>query len=420
MSDDAYRSFATSQYGRYRHWHKVRAIARDEGLDPETAWVALKLGRQGQYRSTPFRSRRGESLVYMLPDHVLAELMLTDQQLAGRFTIDDVGALSSDHRDRYVVSSLMEEAIASSVLEGATTTQVVAKDMLRSKRDPRDKSERMILNNYLSLEAARDQLDRPMSPEFLCELQSSLTRGTLDDDSEEGRFRHASEDVAVVDRRDGQVLHQPPHADELPERLATLCAFANAPMETDGARFIHPIVRAVLLHFMLAYDHPFCDGNGRTARILFYWSVLRQGYWMFEFLPISRLIGKGPSRYGRAFLYTETDQFDATYFLHYHLRIVRQARDELREYLKRKQRQLSETRGAFREDRTLNHRQHALLSHAIRHPDAIYTIESHQTSHKVAYATARADLFKLADAGYLKRDKVGNQYIFTPSLSPRR
>jgi hypothetical protein len=44
------------------------------------------------------------------------------------------------------------------------------------------------------------------------------------------------------------------------------------------AVFIHPVMRAITLHFWLAYDHPFCDGNGRTARALFYWSMLKQGY----------------------------------------------------------------------------------------------------------------------------------------------
>lgn len=59
------------------------------------------------------------------------------------------------------------------------------------------------------------------------------------------------------------------------------------------------------MHFMLSYDHPFVDGNGRTARILFYWSMLSQDYWLAEFLPISRLLKMAPSQYARSFIYTE-------------------------------------------------------------------------------------------------------------------
>ena len=62
------------------------------------------------------------------------------------------------------------------------------------------------------------------------------------------------------------------------------------------AVFIHPVMRAITLHFWLAYDHPFCDGNGRTARALFYWSMLKQGYWLFEFISISSVINQAPWR----------------------------------------------------------------------------------------------------------------------------
>ena len=51
-------------------------------------------------------------------------------------------------QELYLISSIMEEAIASSQMEGAATTREAAKDMLRKKISPKDKSQRMILNNY--------------------------------------------------------------------------------------------------------------------------------------------------------------------------------------------------------------------------------------------------------------------------------
>ena len=59
-------------------------------------------------------------------------------------------------RERYVISSLIEEAITSSQLEGAMTTREVAKDLLRSGRKPRTKDERMILNNYRGMLRVRE------------------------------------------------------------------------------------------------------------------------------------------------------------------------------------------------------------------------------------------------------------------------
>jgi hypothetical protein len=75
---------------------------------------------------------------------------------------------------------------------------------------------------------------------------------------------------------------------------------------------VHPVLRAILLHFMIGYDHPFADGNGRTARALFYWSMARSGYWLMEYTSISHILRKAPARYMRAYLHTETDKNDTT------------------------------------------------------------------------------------------------------------
>jgi Fic family protein len=63
---------------------------------------------------------------------------------------------------------------------------------------------------------------------------------------------------------------------------------------------------------MLGYEHPFEDGNGRTARALFYWSMLNQGFWLTEFLTVSKILRKAPAKYARSFLYTEQDSNDLT------------------------------------------------------------------------------------------------------------
>ena len=92
---------------------------------------------------------------------------------------------------------------------------------------------------------------------------------------------------------------------------------------------MHPAIRAIILHFWLAYDHPFIDGNGRTARALFYWLMLRHGYWLFEFISISEIILKAPVQYGEAFLYTETDQNDLTYFIIHQTEVIRKSMQSL-------------------------------------------------------------------------------------------
>ena len=86
---------------------------------------------------------------------------------------------------------------------------------------------------------------------------------------------------------------------------------------------------------MLAWIHPFTDGNGRTARSLVYWYMLKKDYWMTEFLSISRVIYKNKKRYERTFLYTEADGMDMTYFILHNLKVMKKAYEELKTYLAR-------------------------------------------------------------------------------------
>ena len=237
----------------------------------------------------------------------------------GGLALSEGGGIDSGMRDRYEVRSLTEEAITSSQLEGAATTRVVAKQMLRSGRAHRDTGERMILNNYRAMEEIRRiKSEALLTPEAILDLHRILTEGTLDAQDAVGRFRKAGENIRVEDNY-GEVLYTPPLAETLPDRLGLMCDFANKKIP-EG--FIHPVIRAIVLHFWLAYDHPFVDGNGRCARALFYWSMLNSGYWPYEFVSISEILRKAPVRYGRAFLYTETDDNDLTYFVLYHLDVL--------------------------------------------------------------------------------------------------
>jgi Fic family protein len=366
----------------------------------------MKLGRVTLWKPTPLLDRDGRPFQYGMPDPVLEQLHYIDRNASGQIDIGEE-VTNPSTRTRYIVNSLMEEAITSSQLEGATTTREVAQDMIRSGRDPRDRSERMILNNYLAMNRIRDLRNARLTAEIVFELHRILTEGTLDHPDAAGRFRRPDEAIAVWDERTKQVLHQPPPAEELEERLAKMCDFANA-----TERFMHPVIRAIILHFWLAYDHPFYDGNGRTARALFYWLMLREGYWLAEYISISAILKRAPVKYGRAFLYVETDDNDLTYFVLSQLRVIRSAIDGLRQYLMRKVEEVRETQVLLRQSDNLNHRQLALLSHAIRNPGFEYSIRSHRASHGVVYETARADLLHLVELGFLNKRTSGNSYRF--------
>jgi Fic family protein len=332
--------------------------------------------------------------------------------LGGRITLGEEVTKPST-RNRYLVNSLIEESITSSQLEGANTSGQVAKEMIKTGRLPRDKSERMILSNYHAMNFIREYTHEKMTPEFVCELHRLVTERTLDDSKMAGQVQLPGEErVKVFDGQSGAVLHIPPPAEQLSERLEKLCEFANG--QSIGA-FLHPVIRAIIVHFWLAYDHPFLDGNGRTARALFYWSMLSQGYWLAEFLTISRILVRAPVKYARSFLYTETDERDMTYFIMYQLQVIMRAINDLEGYLQRKMAEVKQTERLFKRSVEFNHRQIALLSHALRHPDQAYTVKSHASSHNVVSATARTDLLDLTERRLLIKQKIGKAFYFFPA-----
>lgn len=415
VTDPSFREAVQEATDRHLHWDKLKFMARGRGCNPESVWFSVKLARFGQYRPLPLRGAVGKSLVYMHTDRMLRHLMLIDQELAGRVVSDGPSSfhIEPQQSEQYILGVLRDEAIASSMLEGASTTRAVARKMLRSGRRPRTHGEWMVYNNYQAIQFIREHKRTDLSMELLLRLQTLLTENTLEEDDQVGRLRVDADNVQVIDRATGEVLHEPPPASELPARMRMLCDFANAPL-SDKGKFIHPVLKACILHFQIGFDHPFCDGNGRTARALFYWYMLRSGYWLFEYLPISKFIYKSPVKYGKSYLYTETDDFDVTYFLHYHMDVIGKARTELGEHLRRRQERAMEARRLLTNDPTLNIRQQELLLESARNQSRVFTVEEHQLKHGVSYETARKDLLTLADGDYLEKRKEGKKWVFIP------
>lgn len=399
--------------GGYPHWDKLRHLAPPGDLTREEWWLAIKWSRLPNLRPLPLTDANGDHLSYSQTDAVLRQLRYVDQRCSGEIAMPEVVTRDDQARHHYLVNSLMEEAIRSSQLEGATTSRRVAKELLRTGREPRDRSERMILNNYRALRYMRD-VESDLTPETVLELHRVLTEGTLDNPDGAGRLQTPEDDrVAVFDRDSQKLLHQPPPAEQLPARLAALCEFANEP--DDAEPFIHPVVRAIVLHFWLAYDHPFEDGNGRTARALFYWYMRTRGYWLVEYLTVSRILANAPAQYAKAFLLTETDDGDTTYFILFQLQVIERAVNALHGYLGKKAEEIREVESLMRAGSSeFNHRQLALISHALRNPDHVYTFQTHSASHTVTHETARNDILPLVETGLFERNRIGRRHTFTP------
>ena len=398
----------------YLHWEELRQLDPPANITHREWWLLIKLARQSLLRVLPLTDADGEHFSYGVPDLVARGLHHVDQRCSGEIAMGEVVSTDDQARSHYLVNSLMEEAIRSSQLEGATTTRRVAKELLKTGREPKDRSERMIVNNYLALQYMRDEMGETLTPAAVLELQRILTEGTLEDPDAAGRVQRPDEiRVSVVDPKTDEVVHTPPPAEQLPARLQAMCDFANEGETPD--RFIHPVVRAILLHLWLAYDHPFEDGNGRTARALFYWYMRARKYWLVEYLSISRILRGAPAQYGRSFMFTEHDERDATYFIVYQLEVIQRAIDQLHTYLRKKVKEVRDVEKLVKGSTSFNHRQLALLGNALRDPEGSYSFKTHAATYSVTHETARNDLLPLVDLGLLERRRQGRSFSFMPA-----
>lgn len=401
----------------YRPWRKFKHVAKDAGLDPELAWRAAKFARMPNWKElNDLQRTEGGAFGYTLGPQLLQPLHRIDRATGGGgpAAFNPVTGAMADQasRQRFSIRTLMDEAAESAMIEGAATTRSEARDLLRSGRAPKTPGERMVLNNYVGMQHIKRWIDRDLTVDMLCELQTILTDKTLDDPTAAGRLRRSDEMVRVQDARDGSTLYIPPPADRLPDRLKALCRFAN--QIHTGDAFIHPIIKASILHFMIGYEHPFVDGNGRTARAVFYWFALKHGYNIFEFLAISEIIRKGFARYPQAYVDTEQDDGDLTYFVLFNLNVIEQSLDRLTQHIHDEEAKIQRSQRLLKVARDLNLRQRLLLEHSLRHPGTQYTAKSHMTSNGITINTARADLEALVRRRLLTRSKRGRQMIYHP------
>lgn len=409
--------------GGYRPWRKLHRIARERQVDPSDLWAAVKLQRLAGRREIGVPQGNGKPFSVTLGPDLLEPLHRVDRATGGggpASLADDRGLISDEsHRTRLRIRTLMDEAAESSLIEGAATTRKDAVELLRTARPPKSKGELMVVNNYVAMQSIKASLHRNLSIDMLWELQTTLTSGTLAHPDEAGRFRRPEERIRVEDERTQEVIYVPPPAEGLRERMQRICDFANR--EHTGSEFLHPIVKASILHFLIGYEHPFVDGNGRTARGVFYWHALRHGYGIFEYIPISERIRKGFARYPQAYVDTELDDGDLTYFILYKLDIIESALDDLANHLRREEERIVQSERLLKLSKDLNLRQRLLLEHALRHPLTSYTVKSHMNSNGITANTARADLMDLARRKLMLKTAHGKEliYMIAPGLAER-
>lgn len=373
----------------YLYWDEVKY--KTTPYTPEDFWNAIKLHRILNRNMIHLGSH---TFSYVITDFMQRALHQFDLNIGGTLG-SNIGIAETD-KTKFIISSIAEEAISSSQMEGANTTRKKAKEMIQKELKPKSKSEQMIMNNYVTMKHIIQHKNDDLTPENLLEIHKLIADKTLENPEEEGSFRE-NDEIFVANHNNGEIVHIPPKKEELEILIKELCAFFNQ----DSKDFIHPIIKGCAIHFMIGWIHPFSDGNGRTARALFYWYMLKKGYWLTEYMSISRIIKDTKNQYEKAYLYTEVDENDLSYFITYHIKTMEKAFEALKEYIGKKQREVVQA-AKFLKIPNVNDRMAQILKIVNDDSDRMLTSKELEKRFNISNFTARTDLKTLVELGFLE------------------
>lgn len=400
INEDGVRDFLNETERRYLYWSELKYRPNIPFKTPEIAWEVIKSHRALSSKMLLFSRHK---FTYNLTSFIQQDLHNFDLKLIGGLYKDSI--TQQDQRE-YLTNSLIEEAIASSQIEGAATTTDVARDMIKSGRKPRNESEQMIINNFRAIREIENRLEESLTIQLILDIHEIMTSNT-DASKYSGNFR--DHPIYVKDHVDGEIAFTAPDHEEVLGLVNSLIDFINSDED-----FVHPIIKASMLHFMIGYIHPFGDGNGRTARALFYWYLIKKGYSLLKHISISKAILDSRTSYDKAFLRTEHDDNDLTYFIMYSMKSLRVAFQNLVKYRdKKRDERLRATQIMYElTEKGFNKRQSDLLGYLYIKPKAKITIPIYSKKHDIVRQTASKDLTELEEKDILFKYKDGKTIVY--------
>jgi len=390
-----------------RYLNKVEIGFRLSGeFSLPEVWQEIQEARKAKAESLALRDEKGRNFWYVNTKPLQAKLHQIDSR--GKDSL--YSYIKPEIENELVFDSIIEEAWASNIIEGAFTTHKRAQELVRRNLTPKDKNELMMKNNHQAMTFIIENRESDFSIDFILNLHRIITQDTLEDPEYAGKFR--DDDVFIRDKTN-TVIFKPMTAEKIENSLKNLVTWVNTQSDKD---FIHPIVKASIIHFFLVYVHPFFDGNGRTARALFYFYLLKNRYDFFKYFSISALIAKQKEKYYKAIKEVEDYDDDLTYFLLYSADVVMKSIDEILDKIAKKYTSDRISKSLDIKGVYLNKRQKKLIKILIDQDHKNITTRRYQKIFKVSYGTARSDLNELSDKGLLQKKKLGKGFLYYASF----
>ena len=241
----------------------------------------------------PIRDALGYSLTYC-PEDIPKQKMSAINQM-----YDMIHIIENN-----IEVHIEEESFHSCQIEGANTTLEETFEIFRAKRTT-TKGEKMVLNTYRAVKFLN--ITQKRNPDILKKLWEIITHEVCDNENIAGDAKNPYRTGVV---RVG--THDAPEVELLDYCMKQFFEFYHADIGD-----MSPYVKVAILHFYFVYMHPFCDGNGRIARLLTSDFLIRSGLQNFSALTLSKTINERVQEYYAAIEASENNLHDVTPFILY-------------------------------------------------------------------------------------------------------
>ena len=361
-------------------------------------WPELERERRRHSQELPLPDQSGKPFWFVLTGGIekqcdaIAELARRDIAFTG------------PEFDALFQNAVVDEAVYSSVIEGTFNSREQAAEFIRRNKQPRNKSEQMVKNNYDALTYVLEHLEDEINEETILQIARIVTRSGA-----EVQVTGYRDGAVYVTGREG-VVYTPPQADAVPEMMRLLVEFIQKSE-------LHPLLKACIAHFYFVYVHPFGDGNGRTARALSYMMLLQAGYDFFRYFSISGVVAEERGKYYRSMRNVEDSDGDMTYFIDAYSGMLARTVEKMEHHLKYHVLARQKLK-ALEQNGTLNERQLKGAKWLLEGSNSSVTVEAWRRKYKVVTETARRDLLALCDAGLLSRELDGRKAVFRVLREP--
>ncbi|WP_302398310.1 hypothetical protein [Eggerthella sinensis] len=388
-------------------WEEFEQLEMPADLTRTQTWDILNALRRQTAIELPFRDGEGRCGWYYPTRSITADLDDIDKRCHEGSWLDL--ATRSRNTVYFLVEAHVDEAIATLGEDGLAIGYEKAREVLLAEREPESPEERLLLNWQRATWDIEELVDEPCTPETILGVYDRISCG--------------AGEQTTRSLRQGSRLWKRKQID----RPAALTLVAKIIEENVNAFDEHPLLLAQGVRHLFMSVLPLHAWNGIVCSLMMKLLFRKTHRPVLALVPIvkaSREWERGALRPPAVMASIEDaevlidGEVDYTIHIDVTTQLVRRKLDEVETELKRMLKRDEAFVRALRNDLNLNHRQRAVLQAALSNPEAVFRIESHQKTHRVAYATARADLYALVDLGFLGcvRAKRAFEFPVTPGL----